>query len=82
MDSGIPALEWQSIHVGSGTLGSPAPARCGLGFTYLDSAKKRMGISQRILAVIRPETAIQRLILYQSFQCGRPWSSKVSWSGR
>jgi len=52
VDSGISELEWQGIPVGSGALGSPAPARRGLGSTDLESARKWMDVSQGILAVI------------------------------
>lgn len=52
VDSRISELEWQRIPVGSGTLGSPTPARCGLGSTELESARKWMDVSQGILAVI------------------------------
>lgn len=45
-------MGWETIRVGSRTLGSPTPARSGLGGTHLGSPWKWLGISLWILAVI------------------------------
>jgi len=51
VDSGIPTLERSAIPVGSGTLGSSAAARRGLGAAALDTTRKRLAVSPRALAV-------------------------------
>ena len=52
VDCGISSLEWQTIRMGSGTMGSSAPPGCGLGGTEMEQARKWMGFSRWILAVI------------------------------
>src|SRR5215472_13639289 len=52
VDCGISSLEWQTIRMGSGTMGSSAPARRGLGGTQMEQARKRMDFPRWILAVI------------------------------
>ena len=51
VDSRISTLEWQTICVDSGTMGPSAPARCGMGGTCVESARKWLGVSQWILAL-------------------------------
>jgi hypothetical protein len=54
VDWGISALDGQRIRMGSGTMGSSAPAGCGMGGASMESARKWMGFSRWILAVNLP----------------------------
>jgi hypothetical protein len=52
VDCGISPLEWQTIRMGSGTVGSSALAQCSLGAAEMEQTRKWMGFSRWTLAVI------------------------------